>query len=158
MNSIEAEAVIKYMQNLWENWNPTDDTINLWMQEFKYHDEDVAVRAMNEAAMQTNHHRPPYKDIHRFLRQYKPKVTILNKPRDEPTVFVMYHGDGHSRLLEGHFIPIIPAGGCDVMQAAERTKGILMDTHGGMWKVYEQTDHRAMIKMRNELRAEIVNA
>jgi hypothetical protein len=161
MNSIDSDQIISDMQAVWTNWKPTDHERGIWLSVFRRYDFDVGKKAIKEAAMATDYYKPPRKSIFDLLNRYQPKAQQdRTGPKDqpEPTVFVMYEGDGDITLQPGYFFPIITRFGVDEMRAAEAERIRRIENYGGMWKVYQGTSHAEMIKIRHEMRAETVNA
>ena len=157
MNSIEAIDTVHYMKKIWPNWKPTDEEMDVWADKFRGHDEQTAVRAIKEAKFRTNFNSPPAKEINSLLKEYHPTTQRLNVEQPEPTVFLFYEGGGPGTLQAGYFAPVIPGKKTEMPKAIESMKMHMIETYGGAWKVYMETNHRAMIKMRNEARASQVD-
>lgn len=69
----------------------------------------------------------------------------------------MYEGGGRGTKLAGYYFPIFTLPGVDVMKAAEYMRGKHEAGFGGTWKVYAETTHSVMAKMRSEFHKVRVN-
>jgi len=157
MNQIDARACVTYMEQLWTNWRPTDAETNFWCGVISIYDNEENVkRAIDEAKKSSDFSKPPAKKLNDLLRVHNMRQRAkVEQP--EPTVFLFYEGGGLTKLQAGYFAPVIPARGVAMGEAIESMKLNVTETYGGMWKVYEQTDHSAMIKLRCEMRSGLVD-
>ena len=119
-------------------------------------DEDTALSAIREHASEARWKRPTLGKFRALVRLKAPRKEKVEQP--EPTVFVLYEGGGRGTTLPGYFLPIITLPGVNVMRAAEHMRGKHENGFGGEWKVYAETTHFEMVKMRSEFHERRVNA
>jgi hypothetical protein len=155
MNEIDAKNIIDKMMQLWPDWDPTEQELGVFKYKLYKFDVKAAIKAINEAAFESNYRTPPRKSLSKLLNRYQPsKETQQFAVMPEPTIFVQLYSGGNAncRLSPGYYVPVIGRDSLSHLKDAEHAKTKLEDLHGGEWRIYENCTHNDMILMRDELR------
>ena len=153
MNFIDEQ-----MQTRWPDWNPTAEQIADWAIWLGPYDFGTARNAVREhIGSSAFNKRPNAQKLRALLAKFQPGKAQEKTEQPDPTVFVMYEGGGRGRTLAGYFFPIITLPGVDVMKAAGIMRAKHEEGFGGTCKVYAETSHSEMAKMRSEFHERRVN-
>lgn len=149
------------MKPRWPDWQPTDEQMEDWVAWLSPFDWGPAKNAVREhIGSQGRFNKCPNPTQLRALL-VKFHSTQADKPKGppDPTIFVVYEGGGRGALKPGYFFPIIvlPHEQHLIMKAAENARAKREGAIGGEWKVYSESTHQAMVDMRNEIRAAIID-
>ena len=147
------------MRPRWPDWNPNGEQMSDWAMWLSPYDYGTAKNAIREHAGSSRFNkRPNPAALRSLLAKFQPTKEQVGQEQPEPTVFVMYEGGGRGTTLAGYFFPIITLPKVDVMKAAQHMRGKHEDGFGGTWKVYAETTHSDMAKMRSEFHKARVDA
>ncbi len=147
------------MQARWPDWKPTAEQIADWAVWLGPYTFETARNAVREHIGSSRFNkRPNAAALRSLLAKFQPRKEQEKTEQPEPAVFVMYEGGGRGTMLAGYFFPIITLPGVVVTTAAQHMRGKHKDGFGGTWKVYAETTHSEMTKIRREFHKRRVNA
>ncbi len=157
MNYIEADNFLENeVRGRFSKWKPESAEIRDWLFFIKGMDWDVALRAIREHKSESRYNAPALSTFRAKACNFAPPKEQVAVPED--AVFVMYEGGGRGPLQAGFFFPVIvqPHEQHLLGKAAENVRRHHAERYGGEWKVYSPTTPVAMAKMRQGIRAAII--
>ena len=163
MNQTETTAFVeKEIGALFPKWQPTDRELWIWMDMLKKQDYSIAKRAIAKVfELAGRFNAKP------VIRDFKTQYYLLPQPeREAPLyknlgghVFVQYYGGGKAKMTRGcfHSIKIKAEDVPNKNDIAESYKRWLVRHYGGEWRIFANSAHDEMIKMRFEMRGLVSN-
>ncbi len=157
MDRISAQHFFdNQVKTRWPDWEPEGVEVSDWLFWIGKTDKDTALQAIREHVAESRWKRPTLGKFRTYVQLKSPAKGKTDQA--DPTVFVMYEGEGCKPLLAGYHFPIIVCSGKGVMKAAESAREECEQRIGGTWKVYSDATYQQMSKIRDEFHRRRANA